>query len=56
MIDLKATIVEKLLLREGATVSMHLVVPFENKDKVMDGDFLTDGIPVNGWFMMKSGR
>ena len=46
--------VEKLPQRQGATVSMHIAVPYESKDVVMNDDFWTDGIRVSGWFFMKN--
>ena len=41
--------VEQLKSQQGAPLSMHIEVPFEYKDKVMDPEFWSKGIRVCGW-------
>ncbi len=41
--------VEQLKSRQGSSVTMHVEVPFDYKDVVMDSDFWYKGIRVSGW-------
>jgi hypothetical protein len=47
--DIKALRVERLHSRQGLPVSMHIEVPYEAKDVVMDSEFWSKGIRVSGW-------
>ena len=46
--------VEKLPQRQGATASIHIIVPYDSKDIVMNDDLWTDGVRIRGWFFVKS--
>jgi hypothetical protein len=49
--------VELLPRRDDAPLSMHLVIPYDGKDKVMQHAFWPKGIRVGGWhFARKSNR
>ena len=48
--------VEMLLRREGAVISMHLVVSCDEKYKVMHPGFWPKGVRISGWYFTRRQR
>ena len=48
-----SVIVNMLPRREGIAISKHLVVPYDDKDKVMQPGFWPKGIRISGWYFAR---